>query len=419
MAGVRKKAGRYQGWYRDYEGNRKFFTGTRNRLNTLRIAKRLEDDHRQIKLGYRPVPKTADKHKKRPFVEVRDEYLAWGKSQGGRGGRPWGKCHAQKRENRLKWWHEQLALEALGDLEGILSAVEEVLRQLQSDGKAGKTLQGYAESLKSFCLWCVKREYLLEDPLKHLSRFDTTPVTRRRALTCEEISEVLRAAPQYRRLLYEVAFTTGLRANELRSLTIEHLDLQRGGLYLDAEWTKNRKPGFQYLPSRLLSGLVAFAESGMVIGLYQTFYGGRESPLDDICNPLLYVPSHPARELDKDLATADIPKHTPEGKVDFHACRNAYISLLFEAGASTKEAQTLARHSTPDLTINTYARTREDRLTKLTEEVGDRVLPSQKCALYVPAKGKRGSTPTNNSLENKELELAGCNGGGGIRTPVP
>lgn len=91
MAGVRKKplkCGKYQGWYKDYEGNRKFFTGTKNRAYTLRIAERLEDEHRQIGLGYRPVPKTADKHKKRPFVEVRDEYLAWGRSQGGRGGRP-------------------------------------------------------------------------------------------------------------------------------------------------------------------------------------------------------------------------------------------------------------------------------------------------------------------------------------------
>ena len=310
-------------------------------------------------------------------------------------------------------------METLGDLYGVLSAVEEVLRQLQSDGKAGKTVQNYAEALKSFCLWCVKREYLAEDPLKHLSPFDTTPLTKRRALTCEEITEVLRAAPEYRRLLYEVAFTTGLRANELRSLTVEHLDVQRGGLHLDAEWTKNRKPGFQYLPTQLLSSLTDSAESRTVIKLYKTFYSGRKSLLDDICNPLLYVPSHPARELDKDLAEVGIPKHTPEGKVDFHACRVAYISLLFEAGASTKEAQTLARHSTPDLTLDTYARTREDRLTKLTEEVGDRVLPSEKCALYVHLKRKRGSTPKSNSFDNNELELAGCNGGGGIRTPVP
>jgi hypothetical protein len=168
----------------------------------------------------------------------------------------------------------------------------------------------------------------------------------------------------------------------------------------------------------LLSSLTDSAESGTVIKLYKTFYSGRKSLLDDICNPLLYVPSHPARELDKDLAEVGIPKHTPEGKVDFHACRVAYISLLFEAGASTKEAQALARHSTPDLTLNAYARTREDRLTKLTEEVGDKILPSEKCALYVPQKRKRGGPPKSNSFHNNELELAGCNGGGGIRTPV-
>ena len=123
--------------------------------------------------------------------------------------------------------------------------------------------------------------------------------------------------------------------------------------------------------------------------------------------------------MDKDLEAAGIPKHTPEGKVDFHACRVAYISLLFEAGASTKEAQTLARHSTPDLTLNTYARTREDRLTKLTEEVGDKILPSGKCAIYVPAKRKRGSTPKTNSFQNNKLQLKEGTGGGGIRTPVP
>lgn len=58
-------------------------------------------------------------------------------------------------------------------------------------------------------------------------------------------------------------------------------------------------------------------------------------------------------------------------------------------GHYPKEAQALARHSTPDLTLNTYARTREDRLSKLTEEVGNRVLPSEKCALYVHLNRKR------------------------------
>ena len=79
----------------------------------------------------------------------------------------------------------------------------------------------------------------------------------------------------------------------------------------------------------------------------------------------------------------------------------------------------MARHSTPDLTLNTYARTRKDRLAKLTEEVGDRILPSEKCAIYVPQKRKRVSAPKSNSFHNNELKLTWYNGGGGIRTPVP
>jgi hypothetical protein len=49
---------------------------------------------------------------------------------------------------------------------------------------------------------------------------------------------------------------------------------------------------------------------------------------DGIKNPLLYVPSHPARSLDMDLEKAGIPKVTPKGKIDFHAVRLAYINLV-------------------------------------------------------------------------------------------
>ena len=63
-------------------------------------------------------------------------------------------------------------------------------------------------------------------------------------MTAEEIHRLLRACAPERRLLYEVALCSGLRAGELRALTVAHLDTVRGGVRLDAEWTKNRKPGF-------------------------------------------------------------------------------------------------------------------------------------------------------------------------------
>lgn len=104
------------------------------------------------------------------------------------------------------------------------------------------------------------------------------------------------------------------------------------------------------------------------------FEANKEKTAD---SPLLEVPSHTARELVKDLKIADIPKLTSEGKIDFYAFRVAFISFVFEAGASMKEAQTLARHSNADLTINVYARTRKNRLIEVAETVGKNINPDE------------------------------------------
>ena len=123
MAGVRKKpnkGGKFQGWYVDLNGKQKFFTGTSNRRETLRMAEHLEDEHRQVRLGYREPPKSSDKHKGRSFSEVLEFYLSWGRSQGGRGGRPWSQEHARVREYHLGWWQDRLDLQTLGDLNDIL-----------------------------------------------------------------------------------------------------------------------------------------------------------------------------------------------------------------------------------------------------------------------------------------------------------
>ena len=70
-------------------------------------------------------------------------------------------------------------------------------------------------------------------------------------MTAEEILRLLAACTPHRRLLLETAFCTGLRANELRSLTLDDLDVERGVLHLDASWTKNRKAGVQPVPIAL------------------------------------------------------------------------------------------------------------------------------------------------------------------------
>src|SRR5262245_17183884 len=57
-----------------------------------------------------------------------------------------------------------------------------------------------------------------------------------------------------------------------------------------------------------------------------------------------------------DLEAAGIPYETASGVADFHALRAAYVTNLVASGASVKTCQTLARHSTPSLTIGVYAK---------------------------------------------------------------
>ena len=92
---------------------------------------------------------------------------------------------------------------------------------------------------------------------------------------------------------------------------------------------------------------------------------------------LLYVPGHAAKIMSKDLAVAGIPEQTASGKLDFHALRTAFVNLVFEYGqVSPKEAQDLARHSTPDLTFNVYGRSREGRLVEAVERVAQVAAPT-------------------------------------------
>lgn len=297
---------------------------------------------------------------------VEQEYMAWGAAQGGRRGHPWCKIHARRRRAILKWWKEKLQLEVLQDLEGTLPEVEKVLRDYQSLGRSGKTLQNQAEALAAFCDWCEEREFFEKDPLRRLVKFDVTPVTVRRALSIEEIHRLLEVSPPERRLTYEVALATAFRANELRSLTVASLDVVAGGLHLEARAAKNGKRAFQPLPAWLVAKLVQSA-------------AGR-APTDR----LLYVPRNPSGMIRRDIEKAVIARVTSEGKVDFHALRATAATLADDSGASVKDTQAFARHSTPQMTYAHYVKARTERLSSLAERIGAQLQdPKKSCPTVV------------------------------------
>ena len=52
--------------------------------------------------------------------------------------------------------------------------------------------------------------------------------------------------------------------------------------------------------------------------------------------------------------------------------------MLCENGATLKEAQELARHITPHLTTNVYAKVHDERLAGLIEQDGTALVPTAK-----------------------------------------
>jgi len=64
-----------------------------------------------------------------------------------------------------------------------------------------------------------------------------------------------------------------------------------------------------------------------------------------------------AAMLKRDLQAAGIAYQDEDGKfADFHSLRCTYVTWLLQKGASEHHVRKLARHSTLDLTVNTYSK---------------------------------------------------------------
>lgn len=170
------------GWYTRI----KMYDDTRKELplsaatfaEAVKQVSRLEAKQLDIRNGLLPRPTMADKAAGRPIEEVMAEYLKAGRSCGGRRGKPWSKCHADKKEKYLNWWIETLSFTSLADVKGCLPAVEKALRGVEISGLpdkrkkgpckplSGKSVNLILEALYSFFEWCAlpMRKYLLENP---------------------------------------------------------------------------------------------------------------------------------------------------------------------------------------------------------------------------------------------------------------
>jgi integrase len=169
---------------------------------------------------------------------------------------------------------------------------------------------------------------------------------------------------QERALLYIIACYTGFRRNEISSVTPRSFDFHSNPPTLTVQAACSKRRRLDVIPLR----------DDLAQLLRQWIEGRRSLKWDE---PLLNAHGKRTAEmLRKDLARARkawieeaktdderaarekssfLTYTNADGRVaDFHALRKTFITNLSRAGVSPKMAQTLARHSDINLTMNVY-----------------------------------------------------------------
>lgn len=135
------------------------------------------------------------------------------------------------------FWSHITASRVLTYVHGLQADTHDENGKLTKRGISAQTFNFYIAAVKQFCRWAVKDRRIPESPVAHLDGLNVKLDRRhdRRALTDVEFTWLLaatRTGPTRsgmlgadRAALYETAVTTGVRANELRTLRWDCLDL--------------------------------------------------------------------------------------------------------------------------------------------------------------------------------------------------
>jgi integrase len=165
-------------------------------------------------------------------------------------------------------------------------------------------------------------------------------------------------------MCYRLAAATGFRANELRSLTPESFDLDGvpPTCTVEAASSKRRKRDVQPLPLALVPLLRSWLEESpqrqpVFIGIAQDTARMLRADLAAARRAWIEEAKDDEPETERRKQSHFLAYRDADDRVaDFHSLRVLFISRVVAGGASVREAQTLARHSTPVLTMNVYSR---------------------------------------------------------------
>ena len=364
-----KRGKRYWISYYDESGERKTrSSGTTDRRAAERILQAETDRVTKIRSGLiDPVAERLVQQGRRSITELIDLFGTKLRAEGRT------EQYVKRTEREIREFAEAMKIESLNAITAEHAAA--YLESLRAKKQSNRTRQCRITSVKGFTRWAWREGMLPADPLAGVKRPnpETDRRHRRKILLVDEwhrLDAATRTAPkrngmigEERSLLYAVALQTGLRAGELATLNRSslHLTESPGFIVVEAGGTKNRKPARQYVRDELADRLrrhAALLSPGAPVFRMSQTWGLAAMLREDLAlardcwiEQAADDPDEAARRRESDFLVAK----DAEGRVlDFHALRHTCGAWAAMGGASPKAIQTLMRHSTITLTLDTY-----------------------------------------------------------------
>ena len=278
----------------------------------------------------------------------------------------------------FRYWNDISASKLQGQIDCLQRTVRTSKQEVIILGPASDlTKQHFLRACKQFCKWAVQDGRANHNPLEYISR--TAAVQReRRALNEYEINYLLEYVSKAgkifkipgpgRALLYRFAIETGLRRKEIASLTRASFDFERLTVTVAAKDSKNRKAATlplrpataakitEHLRNKLPAAPVFQVPQSNAAMMIQTDLRKARAVWIKIAKD---NPDEHRRRNDSDF----LKIQTDEGKLDFHALRHTFATMLAASGVHPKVAQTLMRHSDINLTLSRYSHAQADQVT--------------------------------------------------------
>jgi len=332
--------------YKPHDGPRRTVKGYTDKAATEALAHKLELEADLRRRGQ--IDPQTDAYAAHEARLLRDHLEDWHSYLVAKGAT---RQHAMLSRNRARRTIDLAHAVRISDLSP--SKIQAAIKSIRDKDLSLRSIHHYTRAVKGFSRWLWRDGRARADSLAHLTSQNPDADRRheRRALEPVELIRLIGAAEAGpvvyklagpdRAMLYRLAMGTGFRANELRSLTPESFnpDDDPPTIIVRAAYSKRRRDDVQPIQTELAQVLLPWLRS--------------KPPGKPLFANLT---KHTADMLRIDLEAAGIPYRDASGRfADFHALRHSYVTALAKSNAPVKIVQTLARHSTPTLTLGVYS----------------------------------------------------------------